>query len=254
MSARLAPGGQAWALARDGALWRSLDGGSQWQRTGQLPLAREDQMQAGGWWALDAQRLIVAGRADAAPPANTVQVSDDAGATWRASGFTSVFGVSPGGTMVGATATHLAALRDLGRSMVTLVPCAGTTNCLSFMPVGLFDDAALVVLADAPGSTSERPLRRRLSSSDGGSTWKAVDCALPRFLNSMGPFPGKTYGLGAGARRRRALGIRPAAGAVATRVVAPGPPHRPRTAASKRLSRTPSMPTPWCRPRPTSAG
>ena len=94
--------------------------------------------------------------------------------------------------MIGATTASLSASRDLGRTLVTLVPCAGTANCLSFVPVGLFDDAALVVLAEAPGSTAERPLRRRLSSGDGGSTWTAVDCALPRFLNSMVLFPGKT--------------------------------------------------------------
>lgn len=192
MSARLAPAGAAWALARDGALWRSLDRGVHWERTGRLPVAREGLPRTGGWWAIDAQRLIVAGRADAAPPANTVYVSDDAGATWRFSGFNSVLGVSPGGTMIGATSASLSASRDLGRTLVTLVPCSGTVNCLGAVPVGLFDDAALVVLAEAPGSTAERPVRRRLSSGDGGSTWTALDCPLPRSMGAIALFPGKT--------------------------------------------------------------
>jgi photosystem II stability/assembly factor-like uncharacterized protein len=192
MSVRLATGGQAWVLTRGGALWRSLDGGGHWQQTGRLPLAREDLVPANGWWALDGQRLIVAGRADAAALVNTVYVSDDAGVTWRASGFASVLGVSPGGTMVGSTSAGLSASRDLGRSVVILVPCPGPSDCLGALRAGLGDDAALTVLGEPPDSLPERRLIRQLSSSDGGSTWTTRDCPLPRYLNSMALFPGKT--------------------------------------------------------------
>lgn len=192
VAVRLAAGGQAWALARSGALWRSLDGGSAWQHTGRLPVARELLAPADAWWVIDGQRLAVVGRSDAAAADSTVYVSDDAGATWRASGYTQLVGISPGGTMVGSSRAGLSASRDLGRTMVTLLPCEGSPDCVGLPHAGLTDDAALVVLARPPGSTPERPLLRRLSSTDGGSTWTALDCPLPRFLNGLALFPGRT--------------------------------------------------------------
>lgn len=192
MSVRLTRGGQAWAIARSGALWRSLDGGRQWQRAGQLPVPRAEMSPRDAWWAVDDRRLAVSGVVAAAVPTTVIHVSEDGGASWRASGFANLLGVTPGGTMVGSTGSGLYATRDFGRSMTPLLACPGSPACLGSASDSLADDAALVVLARTADSTLERTRVQRLTSRDGGSTWSTLECAWPRFLNSVVLFPGRT--------------------------------------------------------------